>query len=650
VNPLIDTWARVVSDAGIEVETLVVIGAGDGSDAPSIGWRGLPTRQTVLVEGDELRCARLARSVAGAAGVRVRHLVAAAAAGEASWHRFEPTFLSGLHPQQDMKRLFPRLLLDRIETVRTTGIVDLLASSLPPSDATPARHALLVDLSRGSSELLAAVPPEMLARFGTVAVALCREDGPLGTELLDLWREGPAALVQQTLDEIDGSPLWQSVVFRRDERQARENHRRHQTQVWETELKSRDQEIERLRQALDEQAAAAPLRHELSVLNRRIEELQLAAAAAVTDGERIQEARGADQAQARERESELRLRIDKVRADLAKVEGEREDALTKLREASKLAESQTAEVTRLDEALKLANERSQRLSQKITERDARMQRVQEQVAHLEAERTRLGAEHEGELQARQLRIGEVEQRHVELEARLAEAVQHLAEARQRIDELQAQLERTAADHEAQLSQQREQFAQNEAVLQQKLRTARRELESLRPEHEQLVSSLRAELDKSRSELQVLDAARQAHASGLDGLRRAHDDLLATAAAEHARLSEDALASRQALAATRDELVGARDEAARWKAAAEDAKASEAALRSDLDEWSRQGLTLRVALDAANGRVQELQLSLADGQIQTTRLEQRLRSLQEELHRAEGQLELVKELLLSDSGI
>lgn len=650
MNSLIDTWARAVTAAGIEVETLVVIGAGDGSDVPSLGWRALPARHCVLVEGDELRCTRLARSVAGAAALRVRHQVAAATAGDGTWHRFEPTFLSGLHPQQDMKRLFPRLKLDRTEQVRATGMAELLSSSLPPADEAPARHALLVDISRGGADLIGAVPPELLARFGTVAFALCREDGPVPAELLQAWREGPAALVRENVDESDGSPLWSAVVLRRDEGQARENQSRLQTRTWEAELQSRDQEIERLRLALDDQVAMAPMRHELAVQGRRIEELQFAVAAALTDGERMAEARAAEQASAREREVELRQRADKLKSELTKAQGERDAALATAKDAGTRADARDADVARLEEALKVATERSQRLSGKIVERDARLQRLQEQLAGLEAERTSLDSEHQAELQAREHRIDALEQLRTQSETQRAEDTQRLAEARQRVDELQVQLDRISAEGEARLSQQQEQFAQNEAVLQQKLRTARRELETLRPDHERQVANLRAELEAARTEQQTRHDALQGQIAELEGLRIRQAEKIAAAEGELARLAAEAETSRQALAASQDELDEAQGDAARWKASTDDLRASEAALRSDLDEWSRQGLTLRVALDAANSRVLDLQGELALRQTENTQLDLRLRRLQEELHRAEGQLELVKELLLSDSGI
>ncbi len=650
MNSLIDTWTRAVTTAGIDVETLVVIGAGDGSDAPSVGWRGLPARHCVLVEGDDLRCTRLARSVAGVAALRVRHQVAAAMAGDGTWHRFEPSFLSGLHPQRDMKRLFPRLNLDRTEQVRTTGIAELLSSSLPPADAAPARHALLVDLSRGGAELIAAVPPDLLARFGTVAFALCREDGPMGAELLDTWRDGPAALVRENVDESDGSPLWSAVVLRHDEGQARDNQRRLQTHIWEAELRSRDQEIERLHLALDEQVAMAPVRHELAVQGRRIEELQFAVAAALTDGERIQEARAAEQASAREREAELRQRVDKLRSDLTKAQAERDTALATAKEAGTRVDARDADLARLEEALKVAGERSQRLTGKIAERDAKLQRLQEQLASLEGERARLDSVREGELRTREHRINELEQLRSQSEAQSTEETRHLAEARQRIDDLQVQLDRVSAEGEARLSQQQEQFAQNEAVLQQKLRTARRELETLRPDHERQIANLRAELEAANAEQQAHHEVLRKQISELEGLCIRQAEKIATAEAEHTRVSAEAEASRQALAALHGEFDGTQRDAARWKASADDLKASEAGLRSDLDEWSRQGLTLRVALDAANSQVLDLQGELADRQTENAQLDVRLRRLQEELHRAEGQLELVKELLLSDSGI
>jgi hypothetical protein len=312
--------------------------------------------------------------------------------------------------------------------------------------------------------------------------------------------------------------------------------------------------------------------------------------------------------------------LTKASEEQAKLTAERQlqlEQLTKAKdEQTKLATERQQQVAQLtqtcEEQTKLAAERQLQLAQLTKAKDEQTKLAterQQQVAQLTQtceEQTKLAAE-------RQLQLTQLTKAKDEQTKLATERQQQVAQLMQTRDE-QTKL---AAEQQTQLEQ---------------LIKAKDEQSKLATERQQQV----AQLTNASKEQTKLATEQQLQ---LEQLTKAKD--------EQTKLATERQQQVAQLTKTKDELTQARD--TQSKLAAE-TKAALDAFKGKETQWTKEKAELISSRDSANHTLvvsQQRVQQLLSEQGETTLLQQRL---QEEIAKAENQLELVKELLLQEPGL
>lgn len=172
-------------------------------------------RRLVLVEGDAGTRLQLALSTAGRPGVEVWSDVVVPRAGVAAWQRYSLPPLNGPREQVGLEAVYPRLQHLGTAVAQGTAIEELLTRALAGEggDAyAPADRLLVLDVPGQEGELLSALTPEVLARFEWVLLRkLSLADQAASVAAEDRLA---AAGFRQSLHEAKDEPLWPLSLFR----------------------------------------------------------------------------------------------------------------------------------------------------------------------------------------------------------------------------------------------------------------------------------------------------------------------------------------------------------------------------------------------------------------------------------------------------
>jgi hypothetical protein len=263
--------------------------------------------------------------------------------------------------------------------------------------------------------------------------------------------------------------------------------------------------------------------------------------------------------------------------------------------------------------------------------DARAQAkvFQAEARHAAVECERLEAERAAQQRLAEQRAAELEQGRQEvasLQAALAEAGARLA----------ASLDAHVALETA-LGKERDELAANLAEAQQAREQQADEIQRLRQE----TGALKAALDKARAELAQGQAE---HEARLASLGKERDALAAEArqqtAQEVGRLRQEAEALKAALDKSQAELAAARSEH----------EARNATLTKERDEQAKLVIQHKADLDKVNKQNQERGARIAQLEKEHVELSQRQALLDQEMIRAEAQIDLIKDVLLRDPAL
>ena len=228
----------------------------------------------------------------------------------------------------------------------------------------------------------------------------------------------------------------------------------------------------------------------------------------------------------------------------------------------------------------------------------------------------------------------------------------LARLREQVDTLNAEL----GQRDDALAALRAAFGQSESLVAEK-RSKLKSRDNLLAEANHRMAILSKERDEALARAQVADEAQRSTERRYEQARAAHDSDSRLLAERNAQVDalwrdkrelEDALHAQQASA---EELQ------TRLRSAQSELSALHVQLaqeRSRLQEVERQVNDARnaSARDLTDGRhqIEQMRTRLQSGATEQTQLGRRQQLLQEELYKAEGQLDLIRSLLLSDTGL
>jgi len=298
------------------------------------------------------------------------------------------------------------------------------------------------------------------------------------------------------------------------------------------------------------------------------------------------------------------------------------------------------------------------------------QQHQRRVSALEADQKQLQAERDTLSQKLAALSQEREHARAEQEARSAEVAQlqalHHSE-RERADGLQEQLEtqrqalETLHSDRDRLHQQVQSLGQERETLSQQLQAAsevRDALDAAKRLQTQEAEAQRERADRLERELESLSQAQQALAAERDKLARSYDEQLAEGRAKEARLEAlgaemaSLVRDKEALTQARDEqrnrLAELADEVERLRAECDRIEQEKRALDLSREAQAKRGANEMIAsLDRAEQKLSAQQQRIDQLEYELTESSSRQRLLDEELVKAEAQLDLVKDLLLRE---
>jgi hypothetical protein len=557
-----------------------------GADAAALeGLLALPADHVVLVQGDPDEASEL-RHLTETAGKRAQVISqpVAAQARTLAWHRYNLASLNGPLEQSGLQRFYPRLRQTGLLSLPARPIAELLDEVCPEGNAQPA--LLVVDLPGQEQALLAALAPAQLQRFKALVVRGCSERHSDGTPTL----ADTLAGLQESCWRPDPSdaapdPLWPVAVLRFDARlhQQQENERRLAV------LQARLVEME-ARAARHEQINS----HQQTLLNENVERLAAAERANVQQAEAL--ARAATTVA--EHQQSLALAHEALAAAQ-----QRDRALQASQTES---EAQRAD---LNTALQSTREALVASEARVAELNAQMSRKDElhqQQRKLLEEQTQLAAERAAQATA----------------TGVATAAVQLKERQRRIQ----QLETESIDTKQQLEQIHRELARAEGLLEQQRKSLEERTRLAADRGTRIVeleTSLAAEQVRSQNAQQALAA-----------LQAAHQAAMTQAAAEqHAQAQADAEQLAQAQKAARE--------------ASEQARLQLEAARTDLQKAAATHEAQVKAAAEATAQLKERQKRIQQLEAEVADATQRLELMHQELAKAEGQFDLLRELLLQE---
>lgn len=195
--------------------TVVHLGAG-GTD-PSI-HEAMQARRLILVDGspaavDELRLL----APKAVPRLNVVQAVVAAHASTVAWNHYNLPWLDGTSEVSNLGHLYPRLQRTGSEARQAIALSDLLKDQhIDEADGSLVEaNVLVIDLPGQEHSLLEALPPELLASFGWIAVCACGGSDNVAKALEDLLGARFYDLV------CAGEPrdaIWPTVLFKRSSR------------------------------------------------------------------------------------------------------------------------------------------------------------------------------------------------------------------------------------------------------------------------------------------------------------------------------------------------------------------------------------------------------------------------------------------------
>jgi hypothetical protein len=617
---------------------VLYLGAGDGESLD--GLLALRAERLWLLEGDADLANELRRHARRRPTVAVLEEAVSPDGGVLDWLGFNLRHLNGPIDPAGLRAYYPRLkklASVPLDSIALSELLRRLAADL----ARGGPALLVIDLPGQEHALLDSLPDELLNLFGWVLLRGCSVPLRPGIPTADL---AVADLLKRCFrvvhSEIDSEPLWPVHLLRFD-------------------TEARDEVLRRQRQLV--------LERELAECNTQIAQLRLEQAQALEHQQSLLETQAAQNAAlALERDENLRLRAELLaRADERALEREvafaEVQALTEARaELERETQSRAAQIDALSQALEVCT----------SERDMQAGAVAEGQHRIEA-LTRVGADLEHAAQQRDAQLEALTQAKAALEASVAESVARLDQLTQSFE---ARAGEWARDREALLAESQRQTDALRLAHGEQARQAEERLAEARQQNEALSGQVQ-HLEAGQRALEAASAQQQAEAeANAEALRLARDEQtrLAQERQEQVQtLTQAGVDLRLAAQKRQGQMEALSLAKAGVEAAAADSAAQVDRLSQALDAQvaltAEQGAAARVAL-AANAELAQ-QLAdvqadhrsaldrLAEKQAQVQQLEAdqgvqalRQRVLQDEMVKAEAQIDLIKELLLREPGL
>jgi hypothetical protein len=633
-----------------------VLHIGAGAQALDL-YAGLDVERLVLVEGDpDTRAELEAQARLSARQVQVRGDVVMPQAGPVLWHRYSLRTLNGPLAAEGLTTVYPRLRLWSTLPLQATAFAELLVE-VAETDAGQRPNLLVLDVSGQEAGLLRDLPAALLQRFAWV---VCRgseavhgtgwEDGRQSTKQLlaaHFQLQSPSAAVSD--------PLWPVQAFRFDPQGFALSEARRGAETLRAELAETGRQRDLLVKAAEEsQATIDGLKAEKALVEAAMQAQAQKHMAQLAQERDEQAARFDLQLAAL---SEAQRSVETLHAELAET-GRQRDLLVKAAQESQAtidglkAEKALAEAAMQDQAQK-------HMAQLAQERDEQAARFDLQLAALsEAQRSveTLHAELAETGRQRDLLVKAAQESEATIDGLKAEKA--LAEAAMQ-DQAQKHLAQLAQERDEQavhFNVQRSALSQAELAM-EKLRAElaaicveREALEKSAHESQAAIERLKAEkaaveasmLDQSQklSELRTAAAAQsQAQAQLEVRLRELEAALIASQTARTESENKSAWRADQMkqLAQERDE------QAALLKTTAARLAEAQAAVADLKNQLNAAGTGVARAEAAARDTTARLEDEIAQ-----LRLRQRL--MDEEMIKAEGQIELIKDVLLREPSL
>jgi hypothetical protein len=587
--------------------TVIYIGAGDGRLLDVERWKARMPRRLILVEGDPDAAAALARRVAPLRGVEVRRHAVASAAGPLRWHRYSWSALNGPLDSAGLAAHYPRL-----RPVETTSVpASTLAGLLEGIEQ--GANVLLLDVPGQEDALLAQLTRTQIAAFDIVCMRGCRLALP-GGAAADAAVERLVQAVHQVVATDESQPLWPTTLLRFSPERDEMLRLRDRVAALEEEKLASEQRL--LSEMTAERAARAT---ERAALRERCDELERNARELERARERAEEASEAHAGQL----TQLRARHDALTSQCAELENalaRRGDECVALQQTvSSLNEKLVAEQRLLSD---VTAERAARAKEGADLRE----RCDELRVVCEGERARANAAQQA-YESHAVQLTKLQARHAALTGQCVELENALVS---RSNE-SASLQQTA-------SSLKERVAKLENMARAQEDAAKNALQAGADRERGLQVALREEREAHAEQQAALVADNQALQHSLASL----EDGLAASRSDVETLQQEKLALERALAKQRAQLGRL----------APRVVGPETAMASAGDV---EGLRSRLA--EAESRCVAAQQQAARLEVLVERLEAardmqsgRQQKLHEERLRAEGQLELVKDLLLREPGL
>jgi chromosome segregation ATPase len=552
--------------------------------------------------------------------VTVVEAVVAPRAGQGQWRRFNVGELDGLLKADGSKASFPRLRPIDSVPVQTVALGTLLEGN--PIGRGGGSNLLVIDLPGQEASLLESLSPTALSAFDWIVLRGAREglyEGGCTPEAALLWLAAQA--YRPVVEARDIEPLWPTTLLRFDrasaERAALERQLADQAARLDTLTRATSDAESVLR---DKQARNDVLERELGERAKTVAQQAMAIRA-------LETAKAADAKGLQTCQQEVARLTDEQRrlAAAGAADAQRIQALT-------------AENARLGQLLCEREASIEKLTKARQEHVERLARAERELADLSREKAQ--ADRLAEEDA--VRIGQLEaQRHeqadiaarqeAKLQAMASDAEQLKRESEARVVELTKALDRSAAqtaERQARLDALERELAQQQQAARERAEQVSR-LSKVRDERTRAV----AERDERIGSLERWKAEAEA-------LSEQHDRRIAELS--H-RLNEQATLAQTRLARS-DQLEGElaavgqrlRDSEARARAL----DSEKMHLTSERDSNGKLAAERLAQASERQKRVQQLEAELADSSF-------RLELLHHEVTRAEGQLGLVKEILLRE---
>jgi chromosome segregation ATPase len=624
-DALIHTLVRAIDRP---VHTLLHIGCGA---TPMPAYESLAAERIVLVEGDPEAFADLAAAAqrSGRSHVQTLQRVVRPQAGPVLWHRYNVRRLNAPESMMALKRVYPRLMELSQLPQEGVSLAALAAEVLPASDDAGATHALVLDVAGQEGALLDALPNEWLQRFRYVAirgVGQSTGDGwrPLGetTNRLRI-----ACFETLSLPDSVDDPLWPGVVLRLDTQALEREQLRAYCSRLEGELAQARCSLHDAKTQIDSLSQAEAATEQLAA--ERLTQLQQ------TTQQRDEQTKLAAHAKAQiDSLSQAKTAADRLAAERAI----QLQQMTQQRdEQTKLATDAKAQIDSLSQAKtaadKLAAERATQLQQMTQQRDEQTKLVADaktQIDSLSQAKTaadKLAAE-------RAIQLQQMTQQRDE-QTKLA------ADAKTQIDSLsqaKAAADKLAAERAAQLQQMTQQrdeqtkLAADAKTQIDSLSQAKAAAEKLAAERatqlHQMTEQRDAQTKLATDAKTQIDSLSQAKAAAekLAAERASQLQQMTQQRDEQTKLAAERQQNIEALGRERAQLITERDGAAKERAS----------LVAARDEQTK-------AAHAARQRLAGLEAEMAD-------VLARHGLLQEELVKAEAQIELIADLLLRQPAV